>query len=88
MTQTEFDAKVLDILRPYSSLDFDSLKEQFFRDGSYSYAREAALKATLSALADKGTIKAGGAFGPFELLVRTKPAGGKHAKQHPRLSGR
>jgi hypothetical protein len=73
----ELETKTLEVLGLYSSLDFESLKDQVLA-GGYTYTKEEALMAVLADLADRGLIGSGGKYGPFWLT-----ATGQNGKREP-----
>jgi hypothetical protein len=70
------ETKVKALLTRFDALHFEELKDLVFADGSFSYSRECELEVLLARLKQRGTIRAPGRWGPFQM-ARAAPAPSK-----------
>jgi hypothetical protein len=61
------ETKVTALLTRFDALQFEELKGLVFADGSFSYSRECELEVVLARLKQRGTIRAPGRWGPFQM---------------------
>jgi hypothetical protein len=85
------ETKVTALLTRFDALQFEELKGLVFADGSFSYSRECELEVVLARLKQRGTIRAPGRWGPFQMAsaapAPSKPPAVRHRAQ-PLSQGR